>query len=231
MSILSKCSNKKSISMKKIRYFTILALALLFSLNPVISQQASSEKDFRYTIKTNPLSALGGPFWLVIVPLTGEYKALFETAVSAKSSVQLGVGFIGPSVLINLDDITSEEEESEISGVKTSGFRFQGWYKYFLSRDLSAPEGFYVGPHVSFASANIKNKSDELQKIGATKLNINGVFGYQLITSGGFTLDIFTGIGFVSRKWEITGSDWDTDTFEDKASVNVPFGMSFGYAF
>jgi len=156
---------------------------------------------------------------------------LFETIVSEKSSVQLGVGFIGPSVLVNLDDLTSDEEDAEISGIKTSGFRFQGWYKYFLSRDLSAPEGFYVGPHVSYASANIRNKNDEAQKIAATKLNINGVFGYQMITSGGFTLDIFTGLGFVSRKWEITGTDWDRDSFKDKASVSVPFGFSFGYAF
>ena len=200
-------------------------------VNPVFSQPEPAEKDFKFTIKTNPLSALGGPFWLIVLPLTGEYKALFETAVSEKSSVQLGVGFIGPSVLVNLDDLSSEEEDAEISGIKTSGFRFQGWYKYFLSRDLSAPEGFYVGPHVSFASANIRNKSDEAQKIGATKLNINGVFGYQLITSGGFTLDIFTGMGFVSRKWEITGSDWDTDSFKDRASVSVPFSFSFGYAF
>jgi hypothetical protein len=217
--------------MKKIKYFTVLALAMLFVVNPVFSQQESGEKDFKFTIKTNPLSALGGPFWLIVLPLTGEYKALFETAVSEKSSVQLGVGFIGPSVLINLDDLASDEENAEISGIKTSGFRFQGWYKYYLSRDLSAPEGFYVGPHISYASANIKNKTDEAQKIGATKLNINGVFGYQMITSGGFTLDIFTGLGFVSRKWEITGTDWDTDSFKDRASVSVPFGLSFGYAF
>jgi len=216
--------------MKTIRSISILVLALFFSMNPALSQQASTSKEFKFTIKTNPLSALGGPFWLIVVPLTGEYKAMFETAVSEKSSVQVGVGYIGPSVLINLDDLTSEEG-GEISGLKTSGFRFQGWYKYYLSRDLSAPEGFYVGPHVSFASANIENQSDEMQTIAATKLNINGIIGYQMITSGGFTLDIFSGLGFVSRKWEITGTDWDTDSFKDKASVNVPFGISFGYAF
>lgn len=228
---LSKVSINNSMSMNKIKYFTILAVVFMFVFNPLKSQQASSEKDFKFTVKTNPLSGLGGPFWVVVVPLTGEYKAMFETAVSRKSSVQVGVGYIGPSVLINLDDITSDEEDAEIEGLKTSGFRFQGWYKYFLSRDLSAPEGFYVGPHVSYASANIRNKSDEEQSIGANKLNLHGIFGYQLITSGGFTLDIFTGMGFVSRKWEITGTDWDGDSFKDKASVNIPFGISFGYAF
>jgi hypothetical protein len=217
--------------MKKVKYLIIFGLAVLTTATPVLAQEAAGERDFKFTIKTNPLAALGGPFWVVVIPVTGEYKALFETAVSEKSSVQLGVGYIGPSVLVNLDDLTSDAEETDISGIKTSGFRFQGWYKYFLSRDLSAPEGFYLGPHISYASANIKSKDDETQKIAATKLNINAVIGYQLITAGGFTLDIFTGMGFVSRKWDLAGTDWDTDTFKDRASVSIPFAVSFGYAF
>ncbi|MBN2861606.1 MAG: hypothetical protein JXN62_00500 [Bacteroidales bacterium] len=217
--------------MKKANYLIIMGLALLFTASPVFAQQGGSEKEYKFTVKTNPLSALGGPFWLVVIPMTGEYKGLFEIAVSQKSSIQLGVGYIGPSLLLNLDDLTSEEGEGDIEGLKTGGFRFQGWYKYFLSRDLRAPEGFYVGPHASYASAVIKNKADENQKIEAKKLNLNAVIGYQLITAGGFTLDIFTGMGFVSRQWNISGEDWDSEEFKDKASVNVPFGFSFGYAF
>lgn len=205
---------------------------LLFTvINSGFAQDTKENKDFRFTVKTNPLSALGGPFWLVIVPLTGEYKALFEAKVSNKSSIQIGAGYLGPSVLLNLDNITTSEDEEGVKGIKTSGFRVQGMYKIFLSRDLSAPEGFYVGPHASFAAAEIKNKADDTENIKAKKLNLNGVFGYQLITSGGFTLDIFTGIGFVSRKWEVSGTEWDTDSFKDKASVNIPFGFTFGYAF
>lgn len=217
--------------MKKAICLLIISLAFLFLASPVSAQSTGGEKDYKFTIKTNPLSALGGPFWLVIVPLTGEYKVLFEAKVSEKSSLQIGAGFIGPSVLLNLDDLSSTE--GEISGIKTSGFRVQGMYKFFVSRDLSAPEGFYIGPHLSYATATLKNKADANESLKGTKLNINGVFGYQMITSGGFTLDIFMGMGFVSRKWEISGANWDTDqkAFEDKASVNVPFGFSFGYAF
>jgi len=218
--------------MKKAMCLLLISMAFLLLASPVSAQETEGEKDYRFTIKTNPLSALGGPFWLVIMPLTGEYKVLFEAAVAEKSSIQFGVGYIGPSVLLNLDDLSDDEgEEGEISGVRTSGFRVQGMYKYFISRDLSAPEGFYVGPHVSYATAQIKNKTEESNYIKGTKININGVFGYQLITSGGFTLDIYTGMGFVSRKYELTGTDWDQDTFKDRASVSVPFGFSFGYAF
>jgi hypothetical protein len=218
--------------MKKATCFLIISLAFLLLASPVIAQGTAGEKAFRFTIKTNPLAALGGPFWFAIVPLTGEYKVLFEAVVSEKSSVQVGAGYLGPSVLLNLDDLTKDENgEGGISGIKTSGFRVQGMYKYYLSRDLSAPEGFYVGPHISYASAEIKSKDEEASNIKGSKLNINGVFGYQLITTGGFTLDIFTGMGFVSRKYVITGTDWDQDTFKDRASINVPFGFTFGYAF
>lgn len=217
--------------MKRLICLLLASLFISMLVSTASAQNTGTKEDFKFTVKTNPLSALGGPFWLIVVPLTGEYKVLFETVISEKSSLQLGVGYIGPSVLLNLDDLSSEE--GEISGIKTSGFRGQAMFKYFISRDLSAPEGFYVGPHVSYATAELKNKMDATESLKGTKINVNGIFGYQLITSGGFTLDIFTGLGFVSRKWEMLGTTWNEEetAFQDKASVNVPFGLSFGYAF
>lgn len=215
--------------MKKTSLFIIIGLALMLTAVPVSAQGTGGEKEYRFTIKTNPLAALGGPFWVVVIPVTGEYKVLFEAAVAEKSSVQLGVSYIGPSILLNLDELTGDE--GEISGLKTSGFRGQGMFRYFVSRDLPAPEGFYLGPHVSYATATIKSKDNAEDNIKASKVNLNAVIGYQLITSGGFTLDIFTGMGFVSRKWDISGSDFDNDMFKNRTSVTIPFGFSFGYAF
>jgi hypothetical protein len=216
--------------MKKSLLLLIIGIALLLVVNPVMSQQTSAtQKDFKFTIKTNPLAALGGPFWVVVIPVTGEYKLLFETALSKKSSFQLGAGYLGPSVLINLDNITSTD--GQITGIKTSGFRVQGMYKLFISRDLNAPEGFYIGPHISYASATIKNKANATDKLAGTKLNVNFAIGYQMITTGGFTLDIFTGMGFVSRKWTVTGSNFDQSDFKPRNSVSIPFAVSIGYAF
>lgn len=216
--------------MKRI-LFIILCTGLLLSSNNLCAQQSSGgDKDYKFTLKTNPLAALGGPFWVVVVPVTGEYKLWAETAVSAKSSLQLGVSYLGPSILINLDELI-KNESGDVSGVKTSGFRLQGIYKLFISRDLKAPEGFYLGPHVSYATAAIKSKDDPNDKISGTKLNINGVIGYQMITSGGFTLDIFTGMGFISRKYTVSGTTFDENEFKTKNSVSIPFGVSFGYGF
>jgi hypothetical protein len=217
--------------MKKTSLLIIIGLALMLTAVPVSAQGAGGEKEYNFTIKTNPLAALGGPFWVVVIPITGEYKVLFEAAVSEKSSIQIGASYIGPSILLNLDELTDSDEG--ISGISTNGFRGQGMFKYFISRDLSAPEGFYLGPHVSYATATLKSKDNTDDRIKATKVNLNAVIGYQLITSGGFALDIYTGMGFVSRKWDLstTESGFDSDVFKNRTSVTIPFGLSFGYAF
>ncbi len=218
--------------MKKLLQFSFLfvILILLISGWAAFCQESGSEREYKFTLKTNPLAALGGPFWVVVIPVTGEYKVYFETAVSGKTSFQLGGSYIGPSVLINLDEIT-KGEGGEISGVKTNGFRVQGTYKIFVSRDLKAPEGFYLGPNFSYAKASVTSRNNSADKVNGSKINVNGIIGYQLITSGGFTLDIFTGLGFVSRKFYVSGENFDASEFTTKNSVSVPLGIAFGYAF
>jgi len=45
--------------MKDLKVFLIPVLILLFTANNLSAQKSEGEKDFRFTIKTNPLSALG----------------------------------------------------------------------------------------------------------------------------------------------------------------------------
>ncbi len=215
--------------MKTIGKFFLFVLLIALIAPRSFAQE--EQKDFRFTIKTNPMAALGGPMWFIIVPLTGEYRVLFEAKTMNKQSVQVGASYLGPSLLINLDKIAASDS-SEISGINTSGFRGQLMYKFFLSRDLAAPEGFYVGPHFSYATASIANKDNENDKVKATKINIDGVLGYQLITNGGFTLDIYSGLGYRIKKWEYSSTvDTDFDFGTAKNTPMVTFGLNFGYAF
>ncbi|MEA1886659.1 MAG: hypothetical protein U9N72_05570 [Bacteroidota bacterium] len=215
--------------MKGIRNILLMIIIVLLGSTATMAQEGNTEH--RFVIKTNPLAALGGPFWVTIVPVTGEYKVLFEAKTLPKQSVTLGASYLGPSLLLNLDELTSEGEN--VSGIKTSGFRGQLMYKFFLSRDTEAPEGLYVGPHFSYASASIASKDNTDNKIDMMKMNVNGIIGYQLITSGGFALDVFTGLGLKSSKWTPEGNSEEVFDvpFESKASASVAFGFSFGYAF
>jgi len=210
--------------MKKM-IFLLMLISLLFSSKAVIAQEDSN---YRFTLKTNPLSALGGPLYVAIVPICGEYKLVFEAKTAAKQSVEIGIGYLGSSVLLNLNEIANDSVES----IKTSGFRGQLAYKFFLTKEPS-PEGFYVGPHVSYARATLKNSANHDENFTASKWNANIIFGYQLITSGGFTLNIFTGLGVKLRKYNIAeGSEsvFDFDTGKG-VTPNVPFGFTLGYAF
>ena len=187
--------------MKGIRNILLIIIIVMLGASSTMAQEGNTSQ--RFVIKTNPLAALGGPFWVTIIPVTGEYKLLFEAKTLPKQSVTLGASYLGPSLLLNLDELTNEGED--VSGINTAGFRGQLFYKFFLSRDTEAPEGLYVGPHFSYASATITSKDNSDDKVDMMKMNINGIIGYQLISSGGFALDIFTGLGVKSRKWTFSG--------------------------
>jgi len=207
-------------------------IIMLFCLMGIFAKptlHAQEDKDFHFTIKTNPLSALGGPLFIAFVPITGEYKILFEARTARKQSIETGFGYLGPSVLINLDELSSTDS---ISGIKTNGYRFQVMYKFFLTKN-EAPQGFYVGPHVSYAKARLKNKDDYDDYFEASKLNANVIFGYQLITGGGFTLNVYTGLGLKVREYEVPVESEDVFDFDPITGTvpNVAFGFSFGYAF
>lgn len=215
--------------MKRLRRILLMIIIAMLGVSSIMAQ--TENDSYRFVIKTNPLAALGGPFWVTIIPVTGEYKVLFEARTMPKQSITLGTSYLGPSLLLNLDELTNEGEQ--VSGVKTSGFRGQLIYKFFLSRDTEAPEGLYVGPHFSYASASIASKDNTANRVNMMKMNFNGLIGYQLISSGGFALDIFTGLGVKSSKWTPEGDSEEVFdiTFQDKASASVAFGFSFGYAF
>jgi hypothetical protein len=214
----------KTAAMKNTTYITFL---LLLFLGMQVRAQ-DTPKEFRFTIKTNPLAAMGGPLYVAFVPISGEYKVLFEVKTTRKQSIETGLSFLGPSLFLNIDEISNSEET--VSGVNTSGFRVQLAYKFFLTSD-EAPRGFYVGPHVSYAKASIVNKDNTDDEFTAVKLNMNVLLGYQLITKGGFALNLFTGLGFKLRDYDVPEeSAFDFD-YGNKAVPNVTMGLSFGIAF
>jgi len=216
--------------MKKFTCILIVGFAFLMIASPVLAQDTGTTKDIRFTIKTNPLSALGGPlFVLWVVPLTAEYKVYFEAKTSASQSVQIGLGYLGSSPLVaSMGDLGGD------TTISSNGIHAQLWYKFFLTGDR-APAGFYIGPHFSYATATLKNNKIPDEFFKASKLNINVAFGYQIITKGGFALDIYTGLGLKIKRFDVTGFKTSGDTseweFTNKTTIGVPLGFSFGYAF
>ena len=105
-------------------------------------------------------------------------------------------------------------------------------YKFFLTND-KAPKGFYVGPYFSYAIGTFKNANKSSDHVKALKMNVAAILGYQIITKGGFALDIFTGLGFKKLTYSdsTTGTSFDMSNLTGKNVANVNFGFNFGYAF
>ena len=207
---------------------SLLIGGLFFSLVSTKTTFAQDEgKPFRFAVKTNPLAALGGPFYVVgIVPVTGEYKLVLEAKTFSKQSLQVTTSYVGPSAILNLEQISDS-----LAAISVDGYRFQGMYKFFLTSTDKNMEGFYLAPHFSYAKARIADKNNKDDKVTGTKTNFNGVLGYQIITDGGFALDIYTGFGIKSVKWTFNTSNSDFGDLSDKSGINVTLGLSFGYAF
>lgn len=215
--------------MKKTVVLLVVGLAIIL-FAPYGYSQDTPAKDYRFTIKTNPLSALGGPIYVLwVVPITSEYKLNFEARTFEKQSIQVSGAFLGSSPLVST--IGSLETDTSII---SRGLRVQLWYKFFLT-DEKAPNGFYVGPHFSYASAKVMNSEVHDEYVSVSKLQAHVALGYQLITKGGFALDIFTGIGIKNKSYDFSnqGTDdfWEDFEFNNKFTVSIPFGFSFGYAF
>jgi hypothetical protein len=216
--------------MKTAKYLLIIGLTLLFTGSPVLAQQTTAEKDFKFTVKTNPLSAMGGPLFVAwVVPITAEYKVYFEAQTTKKQSVQIGLGYLGSSPLVaSIGDLGGD------TSIVSSGLRGQLWYKFFLTSD-KAPAGFYIGPHFSYAAAKLKNSEVPDEYFKATKLNINVLFGYQIVSKGGFAIDFYTGLGLKHKTFNTsdlgTNQSFEDWKLNDKTTIGVPLGFSFGYAF
>ena len=117
---------------------------------------------------------MGGPFWILIVPITGEYRLMFEARTFPRQSIVIGLGCLGPSSVINLGKL------GDSISLSINGFRGQVMYKFFLTND-KAPKGFYVGPYFSYAAATFKNANKPSDYIKVLKMNLAAILGYQII--------------------------------------------------
>lgn len=213
-------------------FIALLAATAFMLLHPGAVKAQEEGKDFRYVIKTNPLAASAGPLWVFIIPITGEYRVLFEAQTLKKQSVEFGASYLGPPVFANPQNWAEGD-----TSIRINGYRVQFKYKFFITKD-EAPAGFYIAPHFSYATAKLKSDKNANDYLKASKTNFDAVLGYQLITKGGFALDIYTGLGFKIRDYKLSenGSVIDIDDLSEILGANKPkpaivFGLNFGYAF
>jgi len=198
-------------------FLFIAAMSISFA-----QYDGKGKPEHQYVIKTNLLPIAWGP-----IPFTGEYRLVGEAAIAPKQSVQLALSYLGPSAILNASSI--QDTAGNNVGVTISGYRIQATYKFFLTKS-EAPKGFYVGPHISFASAKLYDKNNKNNFVKADYFNAVAMLGYQVIADNGFAFDFFTGVGYKSNSITAQGN-LKTSKFTFPNNMKVYFGFNMGMAF
>lgn len=176
---------------------------------PILKATAEEFPEYRVLAKTNPLAIIWGP-----IPLTSEYRVMGEFVIDRNISTQVGFsGLLKSPILTLIEDSTRQDYELPLV---VNGFRFQASGKYYLNsllhkwrlgRDMPAPEGFYIGPHVSYSTARFTDRYwrnyDVYLRISHFNVNLMG--GYQYLLGHGLVLDLFVAGGYKRNWWQEKG--------------------------
>lgn len=184
----------------------------------------------QFVIKTNPFPLLWG-----VIPYTSEFRVIGEMTNGLKQSGQIGISFLGKSPFLSL--IESSSRYGRQVSFDVTGIRIQGSYKFYL-KPCTAPIGWYLSPHVSFATATIIERNNTTAfTYNATRLNGNLLLGKQYIRRNGFAFDWYFGIGKKDNTWREqspgrTKPYYSLKDFKSFGnSTNIVLGCSFGYSF
>lgn len=189
-------------------------------------------------LKTNPLPVLWGN-----IPLTAEYRLLFETPSSPDQSLMLGVSYLGKGpFLVALVDTTqnpSSNLHKFAEDLKVSGFRMQGMYRFYLYPKNHSPDGFYIGPHASYTFAKFYLPVQKQQYLAFVYYNVNVLAGVQAFVSDIFCFDFFFGLGYRNNlviEHNLNNSSASSaapDPFEKSMPkhLKITLGLNFGFAF
>lgn len=184
------------------RTLVLLAL-LLFGANGLGQPKLTPPENLsdiseakRYYLKVNPFPILAGP-----IPTTSEYRLGLEVVANENISYQLSGSLLTKSVLIGA--FANDSLKQLLDQLEYPGFRFQLQARRYLLKfddqtlkEKMSPNGIYVAAHLSFARAVLKSVNQNYPQQEWTNLTLNALVGTQMLSSGGFGLDAFFGLGY-----------------------------------
>jgi hypothetical protein len=171
------------------RIISILALLTIFCMSSYA--QDDVEENLPNIIKLNPISLA-----------FGNINAYYQRAIGKSSAIQIGANYW-----------------YRFLGTEVTGFGVRGGYQFFVtSRTKHSPEGFYVGPHLSYNSLTEKSTDTSVSTTG-----VGLMLGYQWIWKSGLSLDL--GIGPMYT----FASDSETDESFEGFLPNVTIGIGYNF--
>lgn len=181
-------------------------ILVVLCLVAAISSNAQNGPDKMNAFKVNIFS-----------PIVKTGSFFYERKINAKSSAQLGVGFTA----YNRD------------GIKISGVFFTPEYRFYLSNNKEAIEGFYIGPFVRYQNLKVEDTNSNPSNPDKATLSTFGgglVIGHQWIFSNIIALDIFLGPSYNSGTVKVTSGS-SVDVPASFQGFGVRAGLTLGVAF
>ena len=184
-------------------------------------EQEKSDLPPRHIIKTNPFAILSGP-----IPLTAEFRLGYEHVIAPHRSYLFCASYLNQSPIDWLTKIRSPQTIE-------SGFRGQMMYRWYLSKKSYAPDGFFVGPHISYSYLQVSEQLADKpikQLEFLNYMSANLLSGYQVLIVHVFSIELFSGLGVnrrISRFRNSTRANIDVDRY----GFQFTFGSNLGIAF
>ena len=169
----------------------LLIFVFITGLSMSCFAQDDVEENLPNIIKLNPISLA-----------FGNINLMYQRAIGRSSAVQIGANYW-----------------YRFLGTEVTGFGVRGGYQFFVTnRTKSSPEGFYLGPHLSYNSLTEKETDVSVNTVG-----VGLMLGYQWIWKSGLSLDL--GIG---PMYTFASEDETENSFEGFLP-NVMIGIGYNF--
>lgn len=189
--------------------FLLLSVGVAFSQDSdtaAVEFQGFKERKIPYkqnVIKFSPIPLLFGQ-----INFCGELRITYERMLTHNQSLSLGFSYNYPSLPLMLS--TSLSRNGNIfKGINVFGARGTIAYRYYPLKSREAPEGFFVGPFVSYNFVQLREKGGSGSFVNINYFNANAVCGYQVEFGKGVMMEFVGGLGY--RKNFIVEYDASTD--------------------
>lgn len=183
------------------RSLFLCTVLLLFALcaasqdadTSTIEFQGFKEKKMPYkqnVVKFSPIPLLFGQ-----INFCGELRVTYERMLTHNQSLSLGVSYNYPSLPLMIT--TSMSQSGNIfKGLSVYGARGTIAYRFYPLKSREAPEGFFVGPLVSYNFVQIREKNGSGSFVNINYFNANAVCGYQVEFGKGVMMEFVGGLGY-----------------------------------
>jgi len=212
--------DNKTIIMKGINKLSIVCIIIFSSVFQMINAQEIS-----HSLKLNVLPVLAeSSDYLSYASFRTQFSVIYEQHFS-KLHPFVKISYVGP---IQYYQYFTYENESSDKYYNISGFGI-GVGNRFYQDDY---KGIYIAPEFEYYKTKKFKASSEGLLTFTSEYSISAKLGKQWIKDSGFTLDIYTGIGFILRNYKEIIEETEIQTAQYSGAGFRPYlGFCFGYSF